>query len=171
VTVQNPTKSPQRVIPLPKSMLVLAFIFILIGGALRSVEAGCQNMLKQSLHNVWVSAVVSYGVALTGVSIILVVTLVIRGRRPWPTRSDIKAMPKWAPFGGLTGGSAIFAMIAVANSVGVSTFNALIIGGQMFAAAAIDHFGVMGFPRRRITPTRIAACVMLIVGNYLMARY
>lgn len=171
MTIQNPTRTPQGVVPLPKGKLIGAFIFILIGGALRSVEAGCQNTLKQSVHNVWVSAVISYGVALTGVSIILAVVLAIRGRKPWPTRADVKVMPKWASFGGLAGGSAIFAMIAVANSVGVSTFNALIIGVQMFAATIMDHLGVMGFPRRQITPARIAPCVMLIVGNYLMARY
>jgi transporter family-2 protein len=147
------------------------FVFILIGGALRSVEAGCQNQLKGALKNVWLCGVISYAVALTGVTLILAVTLLVVSRRPWPTRADVKAMPKWAPFGGLTGGAAILAMITVASSVGVSTFNAVIIAGQMFVAVALDHLGVMGFPRRSVTPQRVLACLLIIAGAYLMAKY
>ncbi|WP_067904205.1 DMT family transporter [Nocardia vaccinii] len=158
---------------LPRSMMALVFLFMLIGGALRSVEAGCQNSMKLALKNVWLCGVISYAVALTGVALILAVSLLFSARatRRWPTRADLAAMPKWAPFGGLTGGAAIFAMITVASSVGVSTFNAVIIAGQMFLATAMDHFGVMGFPRRRINPQRVAACAMIIAGSYLMAKY
>lgn len=158
---------------LPRSMMALVFAFMLIGGALRSVEAGCQNSMKLALKNVWLCGVISYAVALTGVGLILIVSLLFSSRasRRWPTRADLAAMPKWAPFGGLTGGAAIFAMITVASSVGVSTFNAVIIAGQMFLATAMDHFGVMGFPRRRINPQRVAACAMIIAGSYLMAKY
>jgi bacterial/archaeal transporter family-2 protein len=156
---------------LPRSVMALVFLFMLIGGALRSVEAGCQNSLKLALHNVWLCGVISYAVALTGVGIILAVSLMFSSQRRWPTRADLAAMPKWAPFGGLTGGAAIFAMITVASSVGVSTFNAVIIAGQMFLATAMDHFGVMGFPRRRVNAQRLAACAMIVVGSYLMAKY
>ncbi|MFB8004168.1 DMT family transporter [Nocardia sp. NPDC056000] len=136
---------------LSRSMLALVFAFMLLGGALRSVEAGCQNSLKLALKNVWLCGVISYAVALAGVGLILVVTLVFSSRRSWPTWTDVKLMPKWAPFGGLTGGAAIFAMITVASSVGVSTFNAVIIAGQMFVAAAMDHYGVMGSRAARWT--------------------
>ncbi|MFE3262417.1 DMT family transporter [Nocardia sp. NPDC059091] len=156
---------------LSRTMLAFVFVFMLAGGALRSVEAGCQNSLKLAVKNVWLCGVISYAVALTGVGIILVVTLMFSSKRSWPTWADIKLMPKWAPFGGLTGGAAIFAMITVASSVGVSTFNAVIIAGQMFCAAAMDHFGVMGFPRRRMDAQRVAACAMIVVGSYLMAKY
>ncbi|MFJ1460083.1 DMT family transporter [Nocardia wallacei] len=156
---------------LPRRVMILIFVFMLAGGALRSVEAGCQNSLKLALHNVFLCGVISYAVALTGVGIIFAVTLALSRHRHWPSRADLKAMPRWAPFGGLTGGAAIFAMITVASSVGVSTFNALIIAGQMLLATAMDHYGVMGFPRRRLTVQRLAGCVLLIAGSYLMAKY
>lgn len=168
------TTAPATARPaLPRSMMALVFVFMLIGGALRSVEAGCQNSMKLALKNVWLCGVISYAVALTGVALILAVSLLFSSRssRRWPTRADLAAMPNWAPFGGLTGGAAIFAMITVASSVGVSTFNAVIIAGQMFLATAMDHYGVMGFPRRRINPQRVAACAMIIAGSYLMAKY
>lgn len=166
----EPSTTTPRV-TLPRATTALIFTFILIGGALRSVEAGCQNSLKLALKNVWLCGVISYTVALTGVVIILAVSRVVSSRSVWPTRADLKAMPRWAPFGGLTGGATILAMISVASSVGVSTFNALIIAGQMAVALAMDHYGLMGFPRRRANPQRLLACVMIIVGIYLMAKY
>ncbi len=157
---------------LPGRLMVLVFVFMLIGGALRSVEAGCQNSLKLALHNVFLCGVISYTVALAGVGLVFAVVMVVSSRRrQWPSRADLMAMPRWAPFGGLTGGAAIFAMITAASSVGVSTFNALIIAGQMVLATAMDHFGVMGFPRRRITVRRLAGCVLIVIGSYLMAKY
>ncbi|WP_280254799.1 DMT family transporter [Nocardia wallacei] len=156
---------------LPRRLMALVFVFMLVGGALRSVEAGCQNSLKLALHNVFLCGVISYAVALTGVGLIFAVTSALSPHRHWPSRAELKAMPRWAPFGGLTGGAAIFAMITVASSVGVSTFNALIIAGQMLLATAMDHYGVMGFPRRRLTVQRLAGCVLLIAGSYLMAKY
>ncbi|WP_174189003.1 DMT family transporter [Nocardia barduliensis] len=156
---------------LPRVTMALIFAFILFGGALRSVEAGCQNSLKLALKNVWLCGVISYAVAFTGFAIFLAVALLASADRPWPTRADIRSMPRWAPFGGLLGGAAILAMIAVASDVGASTFNALIIAGQMFGALAIDHFGLMGFPRRAVTRKRVGACVMIIIGIYLMAAY
>lgn len=137
---------------LPRSVMALVFVCMLIGGALRSVEAGCQNSMKLALKNVWLCGVISYAVALTGVALILAASPVFSSRRRWPTRADLAAMPKWAPFGGLTGGAAIFA-------------------GQMLLATAMDHFGVMGFPRRRVNVQRLAACAMIVAGSYLMAKY
>ncbi|RJO75157.1 DMT family transporter [Nocardia panacis] len=170
LTDERPARTERRT-ALPRSALALVFAFLLLGGALRSVEAGCQNTLKLSLHNVWVCGVISYAVALTGVGSILLVALIVSRRRIMPTRMDLRAMPKWAPFGGLIGGAAIFAMITVASSVGVSTFNGLIIAGQMLLATAMDHYGVMGFTRRRLNARRVAACVMIVAGAYLMAKY
>ncbi|NUS42869.1 MAG: hypothetical protein HOQ24_04145 [Mycobacteriaceae bacterium] len=160
-----------RPVTLSRAAMILVVVFILLGGALRSVEAGCQNSLKLALKNVWLCGVISYAVAFSGFAILLIGWVAVTGRRPWPTRADVQAMPKWAPFGGLLGGAAILAMIAVASDVGVSTFNAVIIAGQMFVALMIDHFGLMGFPRHPVSSRRVTAGVMVVVGVYLMARY
>jgi transporter family-2 protein len=152
---------------LPRTTLALIFVFILVSGALRSVEAGCQNSLKLAMKNMWLCGVISYSVALTGCLIVLGLSSL----KPWPTMADVKAMPRWAPFGGLLGGAAILAMITVASQVGVSTLNALLIAGQMFIALLLDHFGLMGFARRAASVQRFAACVMITVGIFLMAKY
>ncbi|WP_051133049.1 DMT family transporter [Nocardia paucivorans] len=171
------TPALEAPVSLPRATTALVFVFILIGGALRSVEAGCQNSLKLALGNVWLCGVVSYAVAFTGFAVFLALYLLVTSRRTgshrraWPTPADLRSMPAWAPFGGLLGGAAVLAMIAVASSVGASTFNALIIAGQMAGALLMDHFGLMGFPKRPVSPRRATACVMIIAGVYLMAGY
>jgi transporter family-2 protein len=144
----------------------LIFLFILIGGGLRSVEAGCQNSLKLSMKNMWLCGVISYAVALTGFSIFLALS----SKTPWPTLDDVRHMPWWAPFGGLLGGAAVLGMITVARHVGVATFSALVIVGEMVVALAMDHYGLMGFASRPASLPRFVACGLITLAIYLMAR-
>lgn len=145
-------------------MMGLVFLFVLTGGALRSVEAGCQNTLMNHMKNMWLCAVISYAVALTGFSIFLIVSAT-----PWPDLDDVRSMPWWAPFGGLLGGAAVIGMIAVARYVGVATFSALVIVGEMAVALVLDHFGLMGFEERHATLPRVLACALITAAIYLMA--
>ncbi|NUS42868.1 MAG: DMT family transporter [Mycobacteriaceae bacterium] len=146
-------------------VLGLVFLFILVGGGLRSVEAGCQNTLMNHIKNAWLCAVISYAVALTGFLIMLVLT----SKTPWPTLDDVRNMPWWAPFGGLMGGAAVIGMIAVARFVGVAVFSALVIVGEMVVALVMDNFGLMGFAARAATPPRLLACALITGAIYLMA--
>jgi uncharacterized membrane protein YdcZ (DUF606 family) len=146
--------------------VALVFLFIWVGGGLRSVEAGCQNSLNASMKNMWLCGVISYAVALTGFSI----ALVLSSHTPWPTWDDVRAMPWWAPFGGLMGGAAVLGMITVAKDVGVATFSALVIIGEMLVALAMDHYGLMGFASRPATLPRFIGCALITVAIYLMAK-
>ncbi|MEW1739062.1 DMT family transporter [Nocardia beijingensis] len=151
---------------LPMSIVIgLVFLFILVGGSLRSAEAGCQNTLMNHMKNMWLCAVISYAVALTGFSIFLALS----SKSPWPTLDDVRNMPWWAPFGGLLGGAAVMGMIAVARHVGVATFSALVIVGEMVVAVIMDHFGLMGFEERSASIPRLVACGLITLAIYLMA--
>jgi transporter family-2 protein len=142
----------------------LVFLFILVGGALRSAEAGCQNTLMNHMRNMWLCAVISYAVALTG----FLIFLAISSKTPWPSLDDVRNMPWWAPFGGLLGGAAVMGMIAVARYVGVATFSALVIIGEMVVAVIMDHFGLMGFEERSASLPRLLACGLITLAIYLM---
>ncbi|WP_330229791.1 DMT family transporter [Nocardia sp. NBC_00508] len=146
-------------------MVGLVFLFILVGGGLRSAEAGCQNTLMNHIRNMWLCAVISYAVALTGFSVFLALS----SKTPWPSLDDVRNMPWWAPFGGLLGGAAVIGMIAVARYVGVATFSALVIIGEMVVALIMDHFGLMGFEERSASLPRLVACGLITLAIYLMA--
>ncbi|MBF6172507.1 DMT family transporter [Nocardia blacklockiae] len=148
--------------------LGLVFLFILAAGGLRSVEVGCQNTQQIHVKNLWLCAVVSYAVALLGFSVFLAVSVVV-AKTPWPTLADVRAMPWWAPFGGLIGGVAVIGMITVAKYVGVATFNAVVIVSEMLVALVMDDLGLMGFEVREVTAPRLLAAVLITAAVYLMA--
>lgn len=149
--------------------LGFVFLFILVAGGLRSVEVGCQNTQKLYVRDMWLCAVISYAVALTGFSIFLVVSVLV-SKSPWPTLTDVRNMPWWAPFGGLVGGVAVIGMITVARYVGVATFNAVVIVSEMLVALVMDDLGLMGFAVRHATPGRLVAAALICAAVYLMAK-
>ncbi|WP_280247590.1 DMT family transporter, partial [Nocardia abscessus] len=106
----------------------------------------------------------SYAVALTG----FLIFLALSSKTPWPTLDDVRNMPWWAPFGGLLGGAAVMGMIAVARYVGVATFSALVIIGEMVVAVIMDNFGLMGFEERSASLPRLVACGLITLAIYLM---
>ncbi|WP_067722019.1 DMT family transporter [Nocardia yamanashiensis] len=145
------------------------FLFIVVAGGLRSVEVGCQNTQKIHVKNVWLCAVLSYAVALSGFSIFLVVSTLV-AHSPWPSWADLRQMPWWAPFGGLIGGVAVVGMITVAKYVGIATFNAVVITSEMLVALVMDDLGLMGFAERHLNPPRLVAAALITVAVFLMAR-
>ncbi|WP_067678285.1 DMT family transporter [Nocardia miyunensis] len=149
--------------------LGFVFLFILIAGGLRSVEVGCQNTQKMYVRDVWLCAVVSYAVALTGFSIFLLISVLV-SKSPWPSLADLRHLPWWAPFGGLVGGVAVIGMITVARYVGVATFNAVVIVSEMLVALVMDDLGLMGFTVRHATPPRLVAAGLICAAVYLMAK-
>ncbi|MFJ9371188.1 DMT family transporter [Nocardia sp. NPDC101769] len=148
--------------------LGLIFLFILAAGGLRSVEVGCQNTQMLHVKNVWISAVASYAVALSGFLIFLAVSRLFSSA-PLPTLADFEHMPWWAPFGGLIGGVAVVGMITVAKHVGIATFNAVVIVSEMLVALVMDDLGLMGFAVRHATPMRLVAAALITVAVVLMA--
>ena len=48
--------------------------------------------------------------------------------------------------------------------IGGATFLALLVAGQMIAALAIDHYGVLGFPVRPVDGWRIAGALLVVAG-------
>jgi transporter family-2 protein len=149
--------------------LGFVFLFILVAGGLRSVEVGCQNTQKLYLRDVWLCAVISYAVALTGFSIFLLISVLV-SKQSWPTAADLDHLPWWAPFGGLVGGVAVICMITVARYVGVATFNAVVIVSEMLVALVMDDLGLMGFTVRHATAPRLVAAALICAAVYLMAR-
>ncbi|MBU3066500.1 DMT family transporter [Nocardia sp. NEAU-G5] len=149
--------------------LGFVFLFILVAGGLRSVEVGCQNTQKIYVRDMWLCAVISYAVALTGFSIFLLISVLV-SKSPWPTLADLRHMPWWAPFGGLVGGVAVIGMITVAKYVGVATFNAVVIVSEMLVALVMDDLGLMGFATRHASAPRLVAAALICAAVYLMAK-
>ena len=64
----------------------------------------------------------------------------------------------------------ITASTAFGSLIGGATFIALLVAGQMIAALAIDHYGLLGFPVRPLDAWRVAGALLVVAGVFLLAR-
>ena len=68
---------------------------------------------------------------------------------PLPTETDVRAMPWWAPLGGIAGAVAVFGGLLFVDKVGAGPFNGLLITANLMTSLAIDHFGWFHMPEHR----------------------
>jgi transporter family-2 protein len=62
------------------------------------------------------------------------------------------------------------ATIVLAPLLGAATMIGLIITGQMLAAIALDHFGLVGFPIHPLSLWRVIGVVLLVAGVIFVQR-
>lgn len=101
------------------------------------------------------------------VALVLIAALSKRGLG---TLGDVGKVPWWALVGGLLGAVYVTVAILTVRTLGVSSLTAIVISGQLFAAVAIDRFGLLGIAKQPIGVTRVVGLVLLVVGVLLVVR-
>lgn len=101
---------------------------------------------------------------------VLLALIVLATRGSWPTRAALGAAPWWAWLGGAIGASYVAMTVFVAPRLGGVLMLGVAIVGQLVGSLVVDHFGLVGFPVREVTPGR-AAGVVLLLGGAAMVRY
>jgi bacterial/archaeal transporter family-2 protein len=72
--------------------------------------------------------------------------------------------PAWLWLGGVMSGLIVFAVALAPPRIGTTTTIALIIAGNLAAAAVIDRYGLFGLEQIGLSPVRILGIVLLAVG-------
>lgn len=143
---------------------VLTLVAVALG-MLLTAQAGINSQLRTALGHPLVAAIVSFVIGTMG---LLVASVLVRVK--WPPLQQAAHVPWWGWIGGLFGAAYIAASVVLAPRLGAAVLIASIVAGQFFAALVMDQFGLLGFPRQAITPTRIAGAVLLFAGVYLIQR-
>ena len=143
---------------------VIASIALISGVAL-AVQVGMNNGLRAKVGHPVVAAWLSFAIGTTAISLFLIAT-----QRGLPGRSTISTVPWWAWGGGLVGAIYVGASAAFASRLGAAAWLGLIVTGQIVASLVLDHFGLVGFPRRPISPTKLLGAVVLLAGVALVLR-
>jgi transporter family-2 protein len=76
----------------------------------------------------------------------------------------------WQWSGGLLGAIYIAAVVVLAPRLGAGTLIAALVGGQMIASLAVDHFGWVGFPEHPVSGLRLLGAVLVMLGVALIHR-
>lgn len=134
-------------------------------GASLALQVGMAATMKGHVGSPMAAALVNFAV---GTVFLLVV--VAFGRGSLSGLAEASAAPWWAWCAGILGGLYITSSAAFGPMLGGATFLALVVAGQMIAALALDHFGLMGFPVRPLDAWRIGGALLVIAGMALLAR-
>jgi transporter family-2 protein len=138
-------------------------IAVLVGAGL-TVQVGMNATVRLAIGSPMLAAIVNFVVGLAG----LVVVALASGARWAP--GSAAAVPAWAWFGGLLGAAYVASTTVLGPRLGAATLLALTLGGQMAAALAVDHYGVIGFPQSPLTASRLLGAALLVAGVLLIMR-
>lgn len=141
----------------------LALVAAIFCGAFIPVHAGMNASLSRAAdHPVW-ATVLSFGVSF------LCLTGAVAYLRPGiPSWSSLASAPAWAWLGGIVGVGYVMASMVLAPRLGAASFIAAVVAGQMVMSLAVDHFGLLGFPRRPVEMARVIGILMVVGGVLTM---
>lgn len=134
---------------------------VVLGGTAVSLQAPINAALARELGGPVPAAAVSFGVGF----VVLLSIALFQGQAG--AFLKLPQVPAWTLFGGCLGAWYVLSSVWGVSQLGVLTLVAALILGQMTAALVIDATGALGTSLREITPTRIAAAVLVMAGLVL----
>ncbi|MBI6630495.1 DMT family transporter [Pontibaca salina] len=143
------------------SITLAALIAVATAGFAITLQAPINAALGRNLGSTLGAASVSFFV---GFSLLLALSF-LRGEAGAFMR--LAATPRWMLVGGALGAFYVWAALWSIPILGALTTASMLILGQMIAALAIDHFGLIGLPVREISLPRLAAAGLVAAGLVL----
>ena len=139
----------------------IAIIFPLlavISGAITAYQPLINAKLSQNLDSpIWASFI-SFAV---GTVALLIVGLIINGKF---MDLETEGLKWWMWTGGLLGAVFVTVALYVVPYLGVAVLVSLLIAGQLFMAAVLDHFGVLSESANPISLQKLAGMTLLAIG-------
>jgi transporter family-2 protein len=130
-----------------------------------AVQTSINAALARGLGSSVLAATVSFGVGFAALTALAFAT----GQLQNAAGASFRSVPLWTLLcGGALGATIVFGSLSLVPRIGVAALAAFIIGGQLAAAAIIDHFGLFGVPVHEIGLLRIAGLMLLFAGALLV---
>jgi bacterial/archaeal transporter family-2 protein len=146
-------------------MHYVAMSLTALAGATLAVQVGLNATMRVYAGSPMAAALLNFAVGT-----LFLAVAVAAGRGGFAGIAQAAGAPWWAWGAGILGGLYIAASAAFAPVIGGATFLALIVAGQMIAALALDHYGMLGFPVRPLDVTRVAGALLVVGGMLLLAK-
>ena len=144
----------------------LSFLIVtLLGGIALAVQVGLNSVLRNAFGNATAAVLVNF---LVGLLALLVVARVMRV--PLAVRDAVTGAPWWAWLGGILGAFYVTVAVLMGPRIGITALLALTVAGQLLAALAMDHYGLLGMAQQSITVAKLAGSALLIAGVLLIVR-
>jgi transporter family-2 protein len=144
----------------------LLYVFVVVAGALNTVQSGQNATLNKALGQPLIAALV-----VTLANAVIYAAAIPFVGIAWPEAGRIASVPWWAWLGGAFGGVYVLAMIFVADKVGAAAFTGLTVTAAIVTSIALDHFGWVGFQVHEAGIWRLLGAVLMIAGLGLVCLF
>jgi transporter family-2 protein len=137
------------------------FALLAVGaGACIALQASANGNFRKSLgDNPLFAAYFSIcGTILTATTAMLLL------RPAAPSADALRATAWWNWIGGPLGALIVLAGALLTRELGAALFIALVVGGQLVCALALDHFALMGLNEQPVTPGRLLGAALVVTG-------
>lgn len=131
----------------------------LVAGVLIAVMVTANGLLS-SIMGTWVSLVVIHLVGILTAGLVLIIKK--------STRNIIKGVPIGYLLGGAVGVITILLNNLCVNNIGVAMTLGLALVGQIIASAIVEHFGILGMEKKKISMKKAPAYLLMILGAAIM---
>lgn len=143
---------------------LLFFSAIIVGFSLAS-QAGVNSQLRTVLASPIQAAFISFLIGTVVLGIILLIQ-----KDQWFSATQALSIPWWAWLGGFFGAFNIVMSIYLAPKLGAVALAISVVCGQVIASIFYDQYGLMGYPKLEITPSRIIGALFLVLGVIMVAK-
>lgn len=131
----------------------------LAAGIMIAIMVTANGMLS-SIMGTWVSLVVIHMVGLLTAGLVLIIKK--------STKNIIKGVPFGYLMGGAIGVITILLNNLCVNNIGVAMTLGLALVGQIIASAVVEHFGVLGMEKKKVSLKKLPAYLLMIAGAIIM---
>lgn len=136
------------------------YVFLAVAaGSLLPIQFALNSQVAHHSHSIVFAAGLSYFVGVAALS----TALLTRRLEPINWR-NLRHAPWWSFLGGLVGSGYVLSSVYLTAALGTGLAISLIITVQTITSLTVDHFGLLGFPRRPLTRPRIAAALLMLIA-------
>lgn len=154
---------------MPSLLALTGLVLIaIVVGVVMPMQPGMNARLSIHAGSDWFAMWVNMAVGLVLGSSVAVVMMLAKGQ-PWPPVANLAQAPWWTWLGGVLGTLIVGASILLIPRMGASLMIASLMSGHILGAMLVDHFGLVGVAVERVTPLRLLAGGLTIVGVLLFA--
>ncbi len=143
----------------------LLFASAIVVGVTLASQAGVNAQLRTALASPIQAAFISFFMGT-----IILGALALLQHDKWFSVSTIASVPWWAWLGGVLGVFNIAMSIYLAPKLGAVALAIGLVCGQMLASLLYDQYGLAGYPKVAITPSRVVGALFLVLGVIMVAK-
>ena len=144
----------------------LSYLLAIAAGTANPFQSATSSELHKALQRPLATAFFVYLIGLTGV---LLIRLVVR--EPLPSTNAMAEAPWWAWAGGVISIGSTVAGLTLAQRLGSGIFTGLSVTAAIITSVALDHFGLLGFKLHPASPMRLAGCLLMVAGLWLISKF